>query len=95
MGQGTARPSGVLRGSGGGEKGPALDSYPSSLKKGDLVTYKRNGVREVKRGEVTDVFPNGAFIGEVDEHGLRLLRKADWCPDTLVFIEEVNGESVF
>lgn len=71
-----------------------MDGLPSSLKPGDIVLCNKGGTYSFL-GEVSQVFENGAFINPVNEYGIRLLRKTEWCSDTDTFIEEINGESMF
>ncbi|NIN69711.1 MAG: hypothetical protein GTO63_34515 [Anaerolineae bacterium] len=71
-----------------------MDGFPSSLREGDRVFFKKDNFG-TSHGVVTDVFENGAFIKPTDEHGVRRLAKVQWCTDKDTFIEEVNGESLF
>jgi len=70
-----------------------MDGKPSSLKVGDRVVYREG--TSAFMGIVMQVQDGGAFIKPINEHGIRLLKREQWCPDGDIFVEEVNGESMF
>lgn len=67
------------------------------MKPGDLILVHLSNSDPVEsiRGEVDEVYANGAFVKPVNQHGVRLLRKPVWCSDEACLVEEVNGDSLF
>lgn len=73
-----------------------MDGNPSSLKQGDIITAQRVEDSYVIRGLVATVYANGAFVGPVNEHNVRLLERPVWMVDDGEWrVSEVNDEPLF
>jgi hypothetical protein len=73
-----------------------LDGQPSGLKPGDIITAQRVEDSYVIRGVVATVYGNGAFVGPVNEHNIRLLERPVWMVDDGDWrLTEVNGDPLF
>lgn len=66
------------------------------MKPGDIVVAQRVEDSHVIRGMVSAVYGNGAFIGPVNEHNIRLLEKPVWMVDDGDWrLTEINDDPLF